>query len=101
MNRRERRATQAKTRAEGTDKRLSGMETRHGGRTVELRIYINTGRDLPALTAMVRELQSSTVIRGPAKDQILIALSEVDPVDAASLWSETYTAVEQTVKSQN
>lgn len=102
MNRSKWKAQQAakaaamKGRGTKDDPRLRGRELLHGGRTLEVRIYVNT--DEPA-EALLARLQGPA--QGPELRMVLFAISEIDPAAAEKLWGTTWKAAEATVRREN
>lgn len=83
MNRQQRRAARAK-----------GMQLKHGGRTVEFRVYLNTDADEQELHRR-SEILHSDPFRGPRGDQILIAGGFVSGREADTIWKSGGTEPEK------
>ena len=90
MNRHERRKQRA-TR----DPRLDGMEIRYEGRTLEVKVYVNTDADPHEIAYRVRE-----AVRGPKKDMAMVMVGDVPKEQAEPLWAAMFRVAEDTVKHE-
>jgi hypothetical protein len=91
VNRHERR----KQRALGSDPRLRGMDLRYGGRTLEVKVYLNTEGDPHEIAERVKRAAS-----GPKMDMAIVLVGDVDKEQAEGLWSAVFGASEQYVKRE-
>jgi len=60
---------------------IGDTSIRYGGRTIEVRIILNTDRDPNVLCELAKKH-----LRGPNLDMCVVAVSHFDPVAAAHLW---------------
>lgn len=84
MNRRERRAAK-------NGPKLEGAEIRYGGRTLELRVYVNTDEAPEVVYERVRHAVKSA----PNCPMTVITCGEVPVDQAEGLWEATIRALEQ------
>ncbi len=85
MNRAERRkqASEDRVRHRGTsrDSRLDGMDVRYGGRTLEIRVYLNTDEEPHDVVARL-----DPAARGPRRVRSMFAARLVEEALARPLW---------------
>lgn len=100
MNRSDwKKAQAAKMKGRGTkdDPRLQGRDLRYGGRTLDVRIFVNTDESAEEL---LERLQGPA--RGPKGVMVLFAIGEVtEPELVEKLWQASWTAAEETVRKEN
>jgi hypothetical protein len=85
MNRHDRRAAAAK------DPRLQGAEIRYGGRTLELRVYVNTDEPYERVFERVQRAVKSA----PNSPMVMMTVAELDDAEADALWQATIRAMRE------
>ena len=85
MNRNHRRAARA------ADPRLNGAEIRYGGRTIELRVYVNTDEAVPAVFERVQKAVKSA----PNEPMVIITVGMLSTEEATGLWEATIKAMHE------
>jgi hypothetical protein len=94
MNRHDRRAAEA-TSKPAEDPRLVGMEVRHGGRTLEVRVFVNTDEDDWVVAERVRQ-----AARGPKQAMAVITVADVPVERAVPLWEAAMKASRESVERE-
>jgi hypothetical protein len=94
MNRHDRRAAEAKSRP-AEDPRLVGMEVRFGGRTLEVRVFVNTDEEDWVVAQRVRE-----AARGPKQAMAVITVADVPVERAVPLWDAAMKASRESVERE-
>jgi hypothetical protein len=94
MNRHDRRAAEAKGKA-AEDPRLQGMEIRFGGRTLEVKVFVNTDEEDWVVAMRVRE-----AARGPKQCMAVLTVADVPVENAKPLWEAAMRASREAVEKE-
>ena len=76
------------------DPRLKGVEVRHGGRTINIQVFVNTDEDVNAVIERVR-----VAAQGEQVNMVLVGggvlTKEKDKADAERMWASSISAAKE------
>jgi len=90
MNRHERRAKKK-------DPRLEGAEIRYEGRTLELRVYVNTDEDQINVLERIRKAVKSA----PNSPMVAITVGEIGKEQSEMIWDTVINAAYRKIEGEN
>ena len=83
-----------KRRIERKKQSTGEWDVRYGGRTVEVRMFINTDDELEVIKERLLKLA-----RGPRLDMALIGIGEFEG-DKSELWKKVHDMADETIKKE-
>lgn len=82
MNRHERRANRAKG--------IGDLEVRHGGRTLDFKVLVNTDEPIEEVLRRIKQ-----AAQGPNLSMTMVAGGELEPGDAVKVWEALLPVMEE------